>query len=322
MRPIILVTLLFFTSACFAQKRYVFLYKKDGERVLSKDSVDYIRVINGPNEAKMYQVTEYYKSGKPKAAWMSPNIEPATIVGTYIAFWPNGNKKESATYKQGKLNDDDSSFFNNGQLHSVISYTQSDSTLKNALIPYRTRAIKMCNDFTGKTLVVNGEGYYKDYDSTGVITEEGTVKNGQRIGEWKGSSPSAKMTYKEIYDSSGKLLSGTSVYPDGTHTYKERYISADFKGGVNEFYKYLGRTTRYPAAAREHNIQGKVILSFIVEKSGKLSGIKILQTVSDEIDAEAIRVVQASPDWTPGTAFGREVRQLYTLPLSFTLSNR
>lgn len=305
----------------FAQeKQYVVLFKKNGERTNARDSMDYMRVVKGPNEAKLYQVTEYYKSGKLKATWMSSNIEPATGMGAYIAFWPNGNKKGSATYIQGKLNDDDSSFFYNGKLHAVITYTQSDSTLKNAPMPYLTMFIKTCNDSTGKTLVMNGEGYYKDYDdSTGVIIEEGLVKNGQRVGEWKGSSPSDKMTYKENYDSTGTLLLGTSVYPDETYTYTKRHIYAEYKGGAEALNKYLSHTMRYPAVARRNNTQGKVVLSFVINKTGGLENIKVLQSLSFETDTECIRVLKTLPAWIPGMAFGRNVQQYHTMPITFTM---
>lgn len=315
----------FLYSTCFAQeKQYVFLLKNNGEHVHTKDSMNYIRVVTGPIEnSKLYNVAEYYPSGKPKSAGQSSGIDPVIWEGAYIAYWPNGNKKTSAAYKKNKLTGTDSSFFSNGKLHYVMEYTQSDSTLNDPNTQWLTAFIKTCNDSTGKVLLVNGNGYFVDYDdSSSTIAEEGNVKQGKRIGEWKGGNEKEHMTYKETYDTTGTLISGTSTDQDGTHSYKTRHVSAQFKGGYDAFYKYLGRTTRYPAIARENNIQGKVILSFTVNKLGKLEHIEVRQTVSPEIDAESVRVLNSSPEWTPGMEFGRKVNQLYYMPLTFSLTRR
>jgi protein TonB len=96
----------------------------------------------------------------------------------------------------------------------------------------------------------------------------------------------------------------------------------EFKGGVQAFYAYLTHTIHYPAKAREHNIQGKVFISFIVEKDGSLSDIKIVRSVSEDLDAEALRVIKGSPHWNPGLQNGKPVRVAYTMPLSFALASK
>jgi len=94
-----------------------------------------------------------------------------------------------------------------------------------------------------------------------------------------------------------------------------------FKGGNIAFLKYLQGNIHYPAQSREKHIQGKVFISFIVEKDGSLSDLKVVRGVSDDLDAEALRVLQESPKWDPGIQNGRAVRVAYTIPVSFTLSN-
>jgi len=92
-----------------------------------------------------------------------------------------------------------------------------------------------------------------------------------------------------------------------------------YPGGVMEFYKFLAHTLRYPSAAREKNIQGKVFVMFVVEKDGSLSTFKILKSLSDDIDKEAVRALELSPKWEPGLLSGHPVRTYYTVPISFTL---
>ncbi|HZX57408.1 MAG TPA: energy transducer TonB [Mucilaginibacter sp.] len=95
----------------------------------------------------------------------------------------------------------------------------------------------------------------------------------------------------------------------------------EFPGGIEKLYRYLGRNLRYPAAAKENNVQGKVFVTFVVEKDGSLTGIKISKSLSPETDAEAIRLMKASPKWNPGIQNGRPVRVLYTIPVDFELAN-
>jgi len=94
----------------------------------------------------------------------------------------------------------------------------------------------------------------------------------------------------------------------------------EFKGGINAFGKFLATNIRYPKDAREKNIQGRVIATFVVEKDGSLSDFKVLRGIGYGCDEEAIRVLKLSPEWKPGTQNGRVVRVQYSVPISFTLA--
>jgi periplasmic protein TonB len=92
-----------------------------------------------------------------------------------------------------------------------------------------------------------------------------------------------------------------------------------FPGGEAELMKYLSENIKYPAIARENNIQGTVALSFIVEKNGSLSNVKILKDPGGGCGKEAVRVLETMPRWTPGEANGNPVRVKFTLPVRFRL---
>lgn len=94
----------------------------------------------------------------------------------------------------------------------------------------------------------------------------------------------------------------------------------NFPGGMDKFYAYLRKSVKYPPMAAERNTQGKVFLSFVVEKNGELTDIKVDRPLGDGTDEEAIRVLKASPRWTPGIQNGRPVRVKYNIPISFTLA--
>ncbi len=88
-----------------------------------------------------------------------------------------------------------------------------------------------------------------------------------------------------------------------------------------DFGAYLARNIRYPAVDRNNNVQGKVFIQFIVEADGSLSDFKILRAPSLTLGDEAIRVLSSSPKWIPGYQNGKAVRVMYTVPISFTMTD-
>ncbi|MDB5025571.1 MAG: energy transducer TonB [Mucilaginibacter sp.] len=95
----------------------------------------------------------------------------------------------------------------------------------------------------------------------------------------------------------------------------------NFPGGEAAFANYLGKNIHYPAIAKENNVQGKVFLSFVVERDGSLTDIRVVRGIGSGCDDEAVRVLKASPKWRPGIQNGRPVRVAYTIPISFTLQS-
>ncbi len=92
-----------------------------------------------------------------------------------------------------------------------------------------------------------------------------------------------------------------------------------FPGGDAALMKYLSSHINYPPMAAENNIQGKVILQFVVEKDGRVGDVKVARSVDKDLDKEAIRVVKSLPKFTPGRQNGQPVRVWYTLPVTFKL---
>ena len=98
-------------------------------------------------------------------------------------------------------------------------------------------------------------------------------------------------------------------------------VQPSFMGGNNEMYKFLGKNLKYPSAAQSANIQGKVFLSFIVEKDGSISGIESMNGIGFGCDEEAIRVMKLMPKWIAGKQNGRNVRVKFTIPVFFKLED-
>ena len=92
-----------------------------------------------------------------------------------------------------------------------------------------------------------------------------------------------------------------------------------FPGGSAALMSYLSSNTKYPVVAQENGVQGKVIISFVVERDGSISDVKVARSVDPSLDREAQRVVKSMPRWTPGKQNGQTVRVKYTVPVVFRL---
>ena len=92
-----------------------------------------------------------------------------------------------------------------------------------------------------------------------------------------------------------------------------------FPGGQVLMLKYLADNIKYPASAVKAKKQGRVIVTFIVQKDGSVTHAKIAKSIDPELDAEALRVVKGMPKWTPGTQNGKPVNVKYSVPVKFSL---
>ena len=92
-----------------------------------------------------------------------------------------------------------------------------------------------------------------------------------------------------------------------------------FPGGQGVLMKYLAANIKYPASAVKAKKQGRVIVTFIIQKDGSVAKARIARSVDPELDAEALRIVKAMPNWTPGTQDGKPVNVNYTIPVVFSL---
>jgi len=308
-------------TVSFAQRQNVYYLKNNGRYVSIRDSADYVRIVREPDSASvMYNVFEFYLNGKKKLLGKSSTIDPPRFEGQCARFYKNGNKESLTYYKDGLITGSEYDFYPNGKPYVIKEFPDNKDIYNNLVNHY---SIIENYDSLGTASVKNGNGYYKGYDNNfKYIEEEGRLENGKRDSVWKGNFKNVKTTFTETYQD-GELISGVATDSSGTTTTysKSRDVPPEFKGGVEAFGKYLATHIRYPSYENEHNIQGRVILSFVVEKDGKLKDIKVNKSASSGLDQEAVRVIKNSPLWVPGTRFGKPVRVIYSVPVSFSLSN-
>jgi TonB family protein len=94
-----------------------------------------------------------------------------------------------------------------------------------------------------------------------------------------------------------------------------------YPGGDEELFKYLATNIKYPSDAKEQNIEGRVICQFVINRDGSVSDVVVVRSIAPSLDAEAVRVISAMPNWTPGEQRGQTVRVKYTLPINFKLDS-
>ena len=92
-----------------------------------------------------------------------------------------------------------------------------------------------------------------------------------------------------------------------------------FPGGQAALLEYLAKNIKYPVVAEENGVQGRVIVTFVVERDGSITDVKVVKSVDPSLDKEAARVVKSMPHWIPGKQNGSAVRVKYTVPVTFRL---
>lgn len=111
------------------------------------------------------------------------------------------------------------------------------------------------------------------------------------------------------------------VSKNGGKTFNEPETMPQFPGGPTGLIKYLSEKLVYPKLAEKNGIQGRVITSFVVNKDGSITDVKVVRSVDSLLDKEAVRVVSSMPKWIPGTLNGKAVRVKYHIPVTFRLHN-
>ncbi len=92
-----------------------------------------------------------------------------------------------------------------------------------------------------------------------------------------------------------------------------------YPGGLKALYTYFGKKMKYPPQARRMGIEGRVTITFVIDKDGSVTGIKLLRGIGAGCDEEAIRILKSLPKWNPGKQRGKAVKVQMTLPINFKL---
>lgn len=299
-----------FSKFIFGQEtndKIVFLDSLSNET--AQDNYYFKRVIKDfAIDKSEYKYLDYYKNGKLKSEKTLSGKDGGYHIGEEIEYYENGTKKSFNFYENKKLTGAHKFWYENGNLMEEGTYSNDDSTNKTFY--------KLMNFWNknGVQTIVDGNGFYDN--SSNDFKEKGIYKNGFKDGKWTGENAKSTFSFEEIYEN-GKLISGFSLEKDGTRNeYTELEVKPEPKKGIKDFYKYIGKNFRYTKDAEKLNIKGKIILSFVVDKEGKITEIKIVRGIGYGLDEEAIRVLSNYENWYPALQKGRKVRCSYMIPLT------
>ena len=194
-------------------------------------------------------------------------------------------------------------------------YAQKTNTEKSITEP--KIVLRNANDTIVKPLIIiDGKVMGKEYDLTNIspdVIESISVlkdKSGTSLYGEDGKDGVIIITTKK------KSKSNLTDTDDVFMVVEEQ---PEFPGGSTAMMQFLSENVKYPKIAHENGIQGRVILSFIVEKDGSISEINVVRGVDPSLDLEAKRVIESMPNWKPGKQSGKEVRVKFTLPVVFRL---
>ncbi len=104
---------------------------------------------------------------------------------------------------------------------------------------------------------------------------------------------------------------------EGEKVYQEVDQMPEYPGGFEALVKFMGENIEYPKSAKEDNAEGKTLISFVIDKEGKVTNAKVTEGFHDACDAEALRVINAMSDWSPGKHEGKVVKVEMVLPIKF-----
>lgn len=319
----LLFLVLLVSLSASAQKINTFYFKKGDVFVGTKDEADYIRIITvALTKGECSDVKEYYRNDLLKREGKSSSSGPhISWEGNVVSYDTTGTKLSDITYKKGLLSGEASFYYNNGQLKKTLVYGV-DTGMDKVIDIRRTIKYKLANYYApnGTELLKNGNGFISEVDTENDLAEEGNYVNGLKDGIWKGVFKKDN-AYEEVFKG-GEFVSGKVKLADGTvNEYSKDAELPDYRGGMTKFYEYFARNYKYPPMAREGGIGGRLLISFVVEKDGSLSGINLLKDLGYGTGEEALRVIRETRRWVPGRQHGVPVKVSFTLPIQLQMTS-
>jgi len=244
----------------------------------------YIRVVKDyyTPKKKSYEVKDYYKSGIIAMSGTTINKDKIIKTGVFAYYYENGNKKEEREYAENEVPTDK---------------------------PYK---LNQYWDENNNHLVIDGNGVLIHGNKIDIIITD-IYKDGNKDGICEEKNLKLHTTFSEKYEK-GKFISGIRTFEDNTTSeYTAMETKPVPKKGLADFYDFIGRNYRTPNI---QGLNGKVYITFVVEKNGKIVEPKVLRDLGNGTGAEAIRVVMAYDGFIPGEQRGQKIRCSFALPIN------
>ncbi len=283
----------------------------------------YYRIIkNYYKSQSTYNILQYYKTGELESEQTSTVKDFIKNKGTAVSYYTNGNKKCVINYDDKGYREGECLFwYETGKPKFEGSFVKTIQKKNGFDITESKLKITNFWNTENKQTASNGSGEYTDdgffdyLSNTSVST--GSIIDGYKDGVWSGRDDKRGITFTETY-SSGKIISGKSIDKSGNeYTYEEAFVVAAAKGGITQFYKFIGRNFITPS-----NVTGQVtiITRFVVKSNDEIGKMENIKSGGKAADAEAFRVILAFNGFTAAKYRGITIDSEFTLPITIQSS--
>ena len=196
-----------------------------------------------------------------------------------------------------------------------VSKANADTGINTLTVYYYEKYGDVCPYTTSS--IYESDGSYYDIKVDDETMEDGMMRTAVTFTKFdKDGNPKATHLNQIPFTQTESV---STKAPDNDSIYNIVEVMPEFPGGMDKMANYLSENIKYPEEAKDKGISGRVFLSFVIEKDGSVTDVKVMRSVDPIVDNEAVRVVKAMPKWKPGTMKGKPVRVSYVLPISFKL---
>ena len=256
-------------------------FDKDWQPVKKASEAVYYRTVE-PQNGK-YLVKDFYKATDTlQMEAECSSVTPRLVQDGPATFYhKNGKIERTGLYIQGSPSGVLKSYYINGNPHSIRVFKEKEELIAQ----YWT--------FAGQPMLVNG---------TGLITEQHEYSPG--------------VIYIEVKDSVQLRIYGVE---QNDTIYHHTQTPAEYRGGMEAFYRGIAKTVKYPAAARRSGVEGRVYVKFIVNEQGVLTNATVIKGIGSGCDTEALMACLEQKNWQPARYKNKPVKMQMVLPITFRL---
>lgn len=287
MKKLLLLMLLFCSAQLFAQTDTATMYvDANYKQVDPKNAMQILRVFQKDSNSYVFLTYDKFNVIQKRETYFDQGL---TIKhGQYLEY-KNGKPALKGMYANNKRNGGFISFDTLGRV------TETETYVRDTL-----------------------NGPYTHYWPNGSVQETGAYKNAKKVGDWTKHYENGNLAISEKYNDASKVENAVYLDIEGKKTTLDKIEAFPaYPGGIDKFYNFIGRNLRYTPASIP--IQGLVRLSFVVTETGDIENLKVDQSLSPELDAEALRVMKLTGKWIPGKRYGKNIRVLYKIPINFSV---
>ncbi len=316
--------LLFFSSLLKGQETIVTYVKKNGGYTAYKDSAAYTSILRiVPNEAGMHELNDYYTNGNLKRHGWSKTADSKRLrfEGLVETYYDDGALETVVRYADNRRIDTAERYYRNGVLKEREAYLKQAERKGDSLQVDLNKRLVYYADSTGRIQIQDGNGY-AEIMTNDVDIEQGHYVDGLRDGRWEGSFQKAKYRFEEWYEN-GEVIRGITTDSLGKqYPYEQRDVNPEYPQGRRNLLQFIGQNYKYPKEAVQAKVDGQLLISFVVDKTGMATDFEVVHDLGYGTAAAAINALKKSERWSPGYQRGVPVRVKYTLPVRLNLSFR